>query len=118
MHASCRWRRRVPAPDLATVRLTRERAEALLPALKGRAVTATWAGFVDTTPDGVAAIGELAQLPGLVLAAGFSGHGFGIGPGAGHLVADLVSGSQPLVDPRPLHPRRLEKTAWGKVSDF
>lgn len=107
-----------PAPDLAAARLTRERAEALLPALKGRAVTATWAGFVDTTPDGVPAIGELAQLPGLVLAAGFSGHGFGIGPGAGHLVADLVSGCQPLVDPKPMHPRRLEKSAWGKVSDF
>jgi glycine/D-amino acid oxidase-like deaminating enzyme len=107
-----------PAPDLATVRLTRRRAEALLPALKGRAVTAMWAGFVDTTPDGVPAVGGLAQLPGLVLAAGFSGHGFGIGPGAGHLVADLVSGSQPLVDPKPLHPRRLEESAWGRVSDF
>lgn len=107
-----------PAPDLAIARLTRERAETLLPAFKGRAVTAIWAGFVDTTPDGVPAIGELSQLPGLVLAGGFSGHGFGIGPGAGHLVADLVSGSQPLVDPTPLHPRRLDKSAWGKVSDF
>lgn len=107
-----------PAPDLAAVRLTRKRAEALLPVLKGRAVAAMWAGFVDTTPDGVPAIGEVAQLPGFILAAGFSGHGFGIGPGAGHLVADLVSGSQPLVDPKPLHPRRLEKSAWGKVSDF
>lgn len=107
-----------PAPDLAAVRLTRKRAEALLPVLKGRAVTAMWAGFVDTTPDGVPAIGEVAQLPGFILAAGFSGHGFGIGPGAGHLVADLVSGSQPLVDPKSLHPRRLEKSAWGKVSDF
>ncbi|MDE2349409.1 MAG: FAD-binding oxidoreductase [Gammaproteobacteria bacterium] len=107
-----------PAPDLATARLTRERAETLLPAFKGRAVTAIWAGFVDTTPDGVPGIGELSQLPGLVLAAGFSGHGFGIGPGSGHLVADLVSGGQPLVDPEPLHPRRLEKSSWGAVSDF
>ena len=107
-----------PAPDLAIAQLTRGRAETLFPAFKGRAVTAIWAGFVDTTPDGVPAIGELSQLPGLVLAGGFSGHGFGIGPGAGHLVADLVSGSPPLVDPTPLHPRRLDKSAWGKVSDF
>jgi glycine/D-amino acid oxidase-like deaminating enzyme len=30
----------------------------------------------------VPGIGELPQVPGLILAAGFSGHGFGIGPGA------------------------------------
>ena len=106
-----------PAPDLVAARLTHERAVALLPALKGRAVTATWAGYIDTTPDGVPAIGE-TDVAGLVLAAGFSGHGFGIGPGAGHLVADIVSGAQPLVDPRPLHPARLTASAWGKVADF
>jgi glycine/D-amino acid oxidase-like deaminating enzyme len=32
-------------------------------------------------------------VPGLILAAGFSGHGFGIGPGAGRLVAGMVSGT-------------------------
>jgi glycine/D-amino acid oxidase-like deaminating enzyme len=107
-----------PAPDLAAARLTHARAVALLPMLKSRPVTATWAGYIDTTPDGVPGIGELAQVPGLVLAAGFSGHGFGIGPGAGQLVADLITGNQPFIDPRPLHPARLDGSAWGKVADF
>lgn len=107
-----------PTPDAATVRLTRERALALVPALKGRAVTATWAGYIDTTPDGVPGIGEFESLPGFVLAAGFSGHGFGIGPGAGHLIADLVSGSETIVDARPYHPRRFNQSAFGKVADF
>jgi glycine/D-amino acid oxidase-like deaminating enzyme len=107
-----------PTPDAGAVRLTHERALQLLPALRGRAVSAAWAGYVDTTPDGVPGIGELAQVPGLVLAAGFSGHGFGIGPGAGHLIADLVTGAPPVVDPRPLHPGRLSRSAWGKVSEF
>ena len=49
-------------------------------------------GYVDCTPDGVPVIG-VNGLPGLILAAGFSGHGFGIGPGAGHLIADLVTGA-------------------------
>ena len=89
-----------------------------LPALRGRAIQAAWAGYVDTTPDGVPGIGELAAIPGFVLAAGFSGHGFGIGPGAGHLIADLVTGAPPIVDPRPLHPGRLAQSAWGKVSEF
>jgi glycine/D-amino acid oxidase-like deaminating enzyme len=107
-----------PAPDEGAARLTHERALALFPGLRGRAVKAVWAGYVDTTPDGVPGIGELPQVPGVVLAAGFSGHGFGIGPGAGHLVADLVTGATPIVDPKPLHPRRLAKSAWGKVADF
>jgi glycine/D-amino acid oxidase-like deaminating enzyme len=107
-----------PAADPGAVRLTHARAIELLPVLEGRAVTAAWAGYVDTTPDGVPGIGEVPQVPGFVLAAGFSGHGFGIGPGAGHLIADLVSGAPPLVDPQPLHPSRLARSAWGKVSEF
>ncbi len=107
-----------PTPDAGAVRLTHQRALQLLPALRGRAITAAWAGYVDTTPDGVPAIGEVGEIPGFVLAAGFSGHGFGIGPGAGHLIADLVTGAPPIVDPRPLHPGRLSKSAWGKVSEF
>ncbi len=54
----------------------------------------------------------------MILAAGFSGHGFGIGPGAGHIIADIATASEPLVDPRPYHPDRFIKSAWGKVSDF
>ena len=63
-----------------------------------------------------AAIG--AVLPGLTLAAGFSGHGFGIGPGAGHLIADLVSGATPVVDASGYDPARLAGSAWGKVAEF
>jgi glycine/D-amino acid oxidase-like deaminating enzyme len=54
----------------------------------------------------------------LILAAGFSGHGFGIGPGAGHLIADLITGARPLVDPAPYRPERLATSVWGKVADF
>ena len=107
-----------PAVDAGTIRLIYARAGELLPALKGRRITANWAGYIDSTPDGVPAIGETTAVPGLILAAGFSGHGFGIGPGAGHLIADLVTGSAPLVDPRPYHPDRFANAAWGKVADF
>jgi glycine/D-amino acid oxidase-like deaminating enzyme len=107
-----------PAVDKAVVSLTYRRALDLVPALKDREVTAAWAGYVDSTPDGVPGIGEIASLPGLVLAAGFSGHGFGIGPGAGHLIADIVSGATPLVDAQPYHPDRFQSSAWGKVADF
>lgn len=124
-----RWRLDQPTPmermrildpkvNASVVELTYKRALDLIPTLKESSVTAAWAGYVDSTPDGVPGIGEMASLPGLVLAAGFSGHGFGIGPGAGHLIADIVSGAKPLVDPRPYHPDRFLSSPWGKVADF
>ncbi|RVI53077.1 NAD(P)/FAD-dependent oxidoreductase [Sinorhizobium medicae] len=107
-----------PAVDKATIRLTHSRAVDLLPPLKIISIAAAWAGYIDSTPDGVPGIGEIAAVPGFILAAGFSGHGFGIGPGAGHLIADIVTGNEPIVDPRPYHPDRFRKSAWGKVADF
>ena len=105
-----------PAPDTAAVKLTHSRALELLPELRKTTITNAWAGYIDSTPDGVPGIGEV--LPGFVLAAGFSGHGFGIGPGAGHLIADLIAGATPLVDPKPYHPVRFGTSAWGKVAEF
>lgn len=107
-----------PAVDKAIMRLTHSRAFDLLPPLKNTSIAAAWAGYIDSTPDGVPGIGEIAAVPGFILAAGFSGHGFGIGPGAGHLIADIVTGNEPIVDPRPYHPNRFRKSAWGKVADF
>ncbi len=66
-----------------------------------------WAGVIDVTPDAVPVISALDQVPGLFLATGFSGHGFGIGPGAGRLIADLVVGDTPCVDPHPFRYQRL-----------
>lgn len=60
-----------------------------------------WAGVIDVTPDSNPVIGAVPQIPGLTLATGFSGHGFGTSPAAGHLAADLVSGHTPIIDPTP-----------------
>ncbi|MFN3746909.1 MAG: NAD(P)/FAD-dependent oxidoreductase [Hyphomicrobiaceae bacterium] len=106
-----------PRPDAGMIRKTLARARELLPSLAQVPVTAQWASYIDSTPDGVPAIGE-TSIPGLILAAGFSGHGFGIGPGAGHLIADLVTGVRPIVDPAPFTPARLNRSARGKVADF
>jgi glycine/D-amino acid oxidase-like deaminating enzyme len=71
------------------------------PAFEAIEIAERWAGCIDATPDVVPVISGLAAIPGLYLATGFSGHGFGLGPGAGRLMADLVTGSPPVVDPRP-----------------
>ena len=62
-----------PKPDMPTVTETYRRAADLLPELRDAKITHAWAGFVDSTPDGVPGIGEVPGVPGLILAAGFSG---------------------------------------------
>lgn len=107
-----------PAVDEGTISEILRRARALLPDLAKAKIRAKWAGYIDSTPDGVPAIGEISNISGFILAAGFSGHGFGIGPGAGHLIADLVTASDPIVSPTAYHPNRFAGTAWGKVAEF
>jgi glycine/D-amino acid oxidase-like deaminating enzyme len=58
-----------------------------------------WAGLIDVTPDAVPVISTIDAVPGLVVATGLSGHGFGVGPAVGQLAADLITGAKPLVDP-------------------
>ena len=107
-----------PLPDPRTVRLTLSRAGKLVPSLASAPMVASWAGFVDSTPDGVPVIDEISAIPGMILAAGFSGHGFGIGPGAGHLVADIATGHEPIVDPLPYRLSRFSSGAKIDVSEF
>jgi glycine/D-amino acid oxidase-like deaminating enzyme len=73
---------------------------AIFPALGHVKVAQAWAGYIDVTPDAVPVISAAQQVPGMFIATGFSGHGFGIGPGAGKLMADIVTNDKPLVDPR------------------
>jgi glycine/D-amino acid oxidase-like deaminating enzyme len=49
--------------------------------------------MIDVTPDVVPVMDEISDYPGLFLATGFSGHGFGIGPGAGKVMANMVMGN-------------------------
>jgi glycine/D-amino acid oxidase-like deaminating enzyme len=67
-----------------------------------------WAGMIDVTPDSLPVISPVAKIPGLTLASGFSGHGFGTAPAAGQLAADLVTGARPLLDPAPYRLDRFD----------
>src|SRR5690349_10412247 len=90
-----------PAPKQATLAEAREVLSRRFPVFAQMQVAESWGGMIDVTPDAVPVIGEVPSLPGFFLATGFSGHGFGIGPGAGRLAADLVAGDAPVVDPAP-----------------
>lgn len=76
-----------------------------------------WAGIMDATPDAVAAIGPVDALPGLYVASGFSGHGFGIGPGAGLLMSQIIRGVETCVDPAPFRFDRFGKKHKLRLQD-
>jgi sarcosine oxidase subunit beta len=76
------------------------RAAAVPPALTDAKVARVWGGLIDLTPDGLPVIERAPEVEGLVIAAGFSGHGFCLGPITGQLVGELIvkrSPSLPLV---------------------
>jgi glycine/D-amino acid oxidase-like deaminating enzyme len=62
------------------------------PALADIPIVESWAGMIDTMPDTVPTMDAVPSFDGLWVASGFSGHGFGIGPAAGRIMADLIQG--------------------------
>lgn len=94
-----------PAPDTRLLDDALAAAKALHPQMGDARIVERWAGMIDVMPDEVAVIGTAA--PGLVLATGLSGHGFGLGPGVGRLVAEIATGAPTLVDPAPFAPSRF-----------
>ncbi|HET6628488.1 MAG TPA: FAD-binding oxidoreductase [Woeseiaceae bacterium] len=90
-----------PRPSPGVVRKIRTNIDATYPELKGIEIVEAWAGMVETTPDVVPVIGEDERVPGFFIATGFSGHGFGIGPGAGYAIAGMLTGNDTGIDLTP-----------------
>jgi glycine/D-amino acid oxidase-like deaminating enzyme len=88
-----------PEPNVKMTDAAMARLTEAFPVFQGVKVAQRWAGLIDATPDAVPVISPVTNRSGLIIATGFSGHGFGLGPGAGRLAADLATGSKPVVDP-------------------
>ncbi|WP_426357468.1 NAD(P)/FAD-dependent oxidoreductase [Pseudocolwellia sp. HL-MZ19] len=78
------------------------------PVFKDAEIEETWAGIIEVTPDSNPVIDKIESIPGLTIATAFSGHGFGTGPAAGQLAADLISNVEPILDPSPYKFDRLK----------
>lgn len=100
-----------PAPDIKNLSKTLEVAKTSAPSLESVDMDHAWAGEIDVVPDVIPVIspteGVKNGVPGLFVATGFSGHGFGLGPAAGRLAADLITGQTPCVDPAPFRLHRF-----------
>ncbi len=95
-----------PDPDRRLLADVMAGAKHLFPALKDAEAAQVWAGIIETTPDELPVLGPVPPVPGLFIATGFSGHGFGIGPGAGFVMAQMVMGETPIAD--------VSKLQWGR----
>ena len=84
-----------PPPSETVRRRLRERLPRRAPWLAKLGIAEIWAGMIDVTPDAVPYLCEAASPKSLFIGTGMSGHGFGFGPGAGRVLADLVRGRSP-----------------------
>ncbi|MGW8185980.1 MAG: NAD(P)/FAD-dependent oxidoreductase [Desulfobacterales bacterium] len=82
--------------------------------LTGMTVERIWAGYIDLTPDLLPVIDRLDRPQGLVLATGFSGHGFGMGPIVGRLVSEIIVDAKPSLDISGLGFDRFKKGSGRK----
>lgn len=96
-----------PAPVNDILDEAAQRLKEYYPAFAPMQLAERWAGCIDAVPDAVPVISGVDALPGFHLCTGFSGHGFGLGPGAGKLMAEIVTGERPCVDPSPFRYARF-----------
>jgi sarcosine oxidase subunit beta len=82
-------------PSVDSVAATIETVAAALPVFREARIARIWAGLLDLTPDALPVIERAPEIDGLVIATGFSGHGFGIAPMTSLLLRDLVVGDTP-----------------------
>jgi D-hydroxyproline dehydrogenase subunit beta len=98
-----------PAVRPEVTRALVQRAARWVPALRDLPVTRAWCGFRPWLPDGLPAIGPLQD--GLWTTTGHEGSGIGLGPISGRVLAQLVCGEAPDLDPAPFDPRRFARAA-------
>jgi sarcosine oxidase, subunit beta len=93
------WTERSLAPSASRIRSIVDRVAQVLPIAGEAPIARAWGGLIDMTPDALPVIDAPGFPSGLVIAAGFSGHGFCLGPVSGSLCADLALGRVPRHDP-------------------
>ncbi|MGY9048894.1 hypothetical protein P775_18560 [Puniceibacterium antarcticum] len=90
-----RMRILTPPPNLAKAQEACDAFAEAFPEVGPVKPRRVWAGMIDVLPDVVPVVDRVAALPGLTVATGMCGHGFGIGPAFGRIAAALVRGEAP-----------------------
>ncbi|MEM7018175.1 MAG: FAD-binding oxidoreductase [Pseudomonadota bacterium] len=104
-----------PPPDLNAAAPNLQGFQQLFPQFENLAVDKIWAGNIDMTPDQAPVLDAQAGIDGLIIATGFSGHGFAMGPGGGHATSLLLQGKTPKPE---LHGFRLSRFAENDLPEM
>lgn len=81
-----------PDPNLKQVETLWGNFAKRFPSVGKPKIKLSWAGMIDAMPDIVPIVDRVPDLQGLIIATGMSGHGFGIGPGFGKIITEMVQG--------------------------
>ena len=87
-----------PSPTPSVLKGIRRNLDAMFPQLADTPIVESWAGIIESSPDVVPIIDTIDTVPGFHVATGFSGHGFGLGPGAGKAIAGMLTGVDSGID--------------------
>ena len=98
-----------PSPREKTLESGLRNLKAAYPVFEKLELRQKWAGFIEGMPDALPVLSSVDSIPGLVLASGFSGQGFGPGPAAGQIISELVRGAPPSI--------RIGQYRFGRFGD-
>ncbi|WP_234632553.1 NAD(P)/FAD-dependent oxidoreductase [Agrobacterium vitis] len=101
-------------PNQKRVRKTAQLFSSLFGAEAPPKIVKSWAGNIDVMPDALPVIDGSGPVSGLIVATGFSGHGFGLGPAVGRTIADLSLGRTLSVDLSPFAASRFARGAYSR----
>ncbi|MFF7066929.1 NAD(P)/FAD-dependent oxidoreductase [Streptomyces pseudovenezuelae] len=93
--------------SLPALRALAAGATRLFPFLERVRAMRTYLGFRPYLPDHLPAIGPDPRVPGLFHACGHEGAGIGLSTGTGQLIAQMLAGEAPALEPAPFRPDRF-----------
>lgn len=108
-HIPASWQ--APYPNYRTAERALAELQTLFPDLESIDIRYAWGGYIDSTPDMLPVIGPIDTTPGLLVATGYSGHGFGSGPLVGKRLVELSTGVDASI-PAKLKPSRFADGSW------
>lgn len=79
-----------------------------IPKLADAKIVRTWAGYEDVCVDGIPVISEIEEVPGLIVACAFTGHGFGIAPVVGQILSQMTVGEETMLDMKEFRYNRFQ----------
>jgi sarcosine oxidase subunit beta len=114
-HDVARWTEALLMPPAGALADLIARVSHVLPALADARIARIWGGLIDLTPDALPVIDTPEGVSGLIVAAGYSGHGFGLGPMSGCLIADLALRNAPRLDLAAFRLARFDQSGGAQA---